>query len=379
MVRKNNIYALIIAAACVSSFLSGCMGTAQAPKEIAILFPAPPEEPRVAYIGSYKGEADFKGDSVLVWLFGTSNMLTLQYPFGVSSSGDTIYAIDKAAASIVAFDTKNRSVFSTKAADEETRLARPMGIAAAADGTIFVTDAKNKNITALDAELSVKFSFGEKAGLNNPVGIAVYDEAGRIYVTDSFDHCIAVFSVKGDFLFKFGSRGSAAGQFNYPSGVAVDKKTGKVYVLDTQNFRVQVFDKDGAFLSMFGQPGDSLGSFTRPKGIGIDNESNIYVLDSAFQNIQVFDENWRLLLVIGSGGAKPGYFALPSGLYVDAKNRIYVADTLNGRVQIYQYMSDQWKKENPMEFGKYMRLDEEYRAEEQRRQQEREKNRMKRK
>jgi hypothetical protein len=47
--------------------------------------------------------------------------------------------------------------------------------------------------------------------------------------------------------------GSSKGEFNNPMGVAVDQANGWVYVYDRTNFRVQKFDLDGNFLLMLGK------------------------------------------------------------------------------------------------------------------------------
>ena len=50
----------------------------------------------------------------------------------------------------------------------------------------------------------------------------------------------------------FGSAGSTAGQFQTPIGVAVDQRGGKVYVADSANARVQKFNKKGQFKAVWG-------------------------------------------------------------------------------------------------------------------------------
>ena len=96
------------------------------------------------------------------------------------------------------------------------------------------------------------------------------------------------------------------------------------------------------------------GTFSRPKGIGIDSDGHVYVVDAAFNNFQIFDETGQLLLFIGGEGNAPGQFQLPAGMYVDEKDRIYVVDSFNFRVQVFQYLSDRWKKEHPEEYNKYL-------------------------
>src|SRR6266540_3226819 len=51
----------------------------------------------------------------------------------------------------------------------------------------------------------------------------------------------------------FGSPGSAPGQFQSPLGVAIQQSSGNVYVADSQNARVQKFSPNGDFIAAFGQ------------------------------------------------------------------------------------------------------------------------------
>jgi tripartite motif-containing protein 71 len=61
-----------------------------------------------------------------------------------------------------------------------------------------------------------------------------------MYVSDFYNNRIKKFNSNGAFITKWGSKGTADGQFEYPSGVAVDSSE-NVYVADTGNHRIQVF------------------------------------------------------------------------------------------------------------------------------------------
>ena len=56
----------------------------------------------------------------------------------------------------------------------------------------------------------------------------------------------------GEFLNAWGSAGSDAGQFDRPSGIAV-AGDGTVYVVDTGNHRIQLFTPDGEFIAWWGR------------------------------------------------------------------------------------------------------------------------------
>ena len=351
IIMKRRLYGFLVL---IVAVLSGCGATA--PKEVNLYWPPPPEDPRIAYVASYRGDVDFKKkgfvDSFLGALFGEATMLDLRKPYGVSARGDNIYVSDTANGYVLVIHTREKKI-SYLGDRGSGKLVLPLGVAAAADGTVFVADAKLKKIYGYGKQGQLKVAIGKKDELKNPAGIAVNNALKRLYVVDSYGHTVHVYALDGAPLFRFGRRGFGEGEFNFPSNVAIDRRNNNVAVVDTQNFRVQVFDQDGKFLKTIGEQGDRPGTFSRPKGIGIDSEGNVYVVDAAFNNFQVYDQDGNLLIFIGGEGRDPGYFMLPAGMYVDENERIYVVDSFNFRVQVYQFLSEKWKQEHPEEYKKY--------------------------
>ncbi len=47
------------------------------------------------------------------------------------------------------------------------------------------------------------------------------------------------------------------GTLNSPEGIAVDPSTGNVYVADTANHRIQIFSSNGTFITKWGIFGSS--------------------------------------------------------------------------------------------------------------------------
>ncbi len=174
--------------------------------------------------------------------------------------------------------------------------------------------------------------------LTSPRNVAIAPD-GEIYVADSGNNRIQVFSPEGQFVREWGSGGSGPGEFNEPWGLVVDDSF--VYVADTWNHRVQKFDRAGNLVNTFGTSGapagdgvdQGLGLFFGPRDIVFLNDNELAITDTGNHRIQVMDTDGNFLRQVGGLGSLPGQFNEPVGLARGADGSIFVADTWNGRIQ----------------------------------------------
>jgi len=129
-----------------------------------------------------------------------------------------------------------------------------------------------------------------------------------------------------------GRAGTGPGEFNRAEGVCVDRQD-RLYVADSCNHRIEIFSPDGTFLREFGRPGSGLGELSYPYDVAVDSAGNIYVCEFGNSRIQVFDANCQPLEIIGRAGSAPGQFNNPWSLALDSRGNLYVADALNHRLQ----------------------------------------------
>ena len=212
---------------------------------VRLIWPSPPETPRIVYLKSYYGQSSFrKSENVLDILIGKKRtFLQMRKPYGVTASDGKIYVADTGHSVVFVFDTikKKLSFLGNK---RYGRLAVPVGVAVdTRNHMVFVSDAKLKKVFGYDSKGNLRIAIGEKGEFKNPAGLAVNSKLGRLYVVDTFAHRIDVFSVSGKKLFDFGKRGVGNGEFNYPSNIAINRRNNNVYVADTQNFRIEEFNK----------------------------------------------------------------------------------------------------------------------------------------
>jgi NHL repeat. len=80
--------------------------------------------------------------------------------------------------------------------------------------------------------------------LAHPAVLKFYE--GRLYVSDTADNSIKIYSADGAFLQSIGRRGSGPGEFTSPSGL--DVFAGRIYAADRAANRIQVFDLSGRLI-----------------------------------------------------------------------------------------------------------------------------------
>ena len=127
---------------------------------------------------------------------------------------------------------------------------------------------------------------GKERSFTKPFHCIQHDN--YLIVSDSGDHSVTLFDRKGNFLYKFGKRGNADGEFNTPRCLSMDK-AGHLMVCDEQNNRIQVFDLSGKFVAKFGTKGSGMGEFDVPGSAAVLSDGKIVVTDLPNNRIQIFE------------------------------------------------------------------------------------------
>jgi DNA-binding beta-propeller fold protein YncE len=156
---------------------------------------------------------------------------------------------------------------------------------------------------------------------------------GNLYVTDSVTATVTVVSPAGTVLRRWGRPGSGPGQFHFvtkdnrdaadiAASIAVGPD-GKVYVSDSGNGRVQVFTPAGAFIRQVGSYGSGDGQFQLPYDLVVDPSNDLYVTDTGLNTVSKFSPDGTFVWQIGGDQAADpeltGEFHLAS---VDSHGRI---------------------------------------------------------
>ena len=218
----------------------------------------------------------------------------------------------------------------------------PTEVAVDSLGNIYIADNVNNCIQKLSSDGTFITKWGSEGSadgqFNRPFSIAI-DTSGYIYVADTYNHRIQKFTSDGTFITKWGSKGTGDGEFDEPYGIAVDTM-GYVYVADTNNHRIQKFTSDGIFITKWGSQGLAEGQFKYPFGIAVDTSGYVYVADSGNHRIQKFTSDGTFISKWGKYGSAEGEFNYPTGIAVDRSGNVYVTDMGNHRIQKFVPLTD---------------------------------------
>ena len=208
------------------------------------------------------------------------------------------------------------------------QLSSPYGVAVGG-GELFVADQNNHRVSvyAADGTFSRAFGKGVNMGAGNP------------------DLCSAATTCRA------GTLGGVAGQLNSPYAVAVSGS--EVYVADSSNNRVSVFTTGGVFVRAFGgavnaggigdpnvctpsttcragTSGTGPGQLSFPLGVAVSG-GEVFVADSSNSRISVFGTNGTYARSFGTSGSGAGQLSFPFSVAVSG-TAVYVADRNNQRV-----------------------------------------------
>jgi sugar lactone lactonase YvrE len=219
----------------------------------------------------------------------------------------------------------------------QTDLGKPKGMCCDRDGNIVVIEPHYQRVNhfAPDGKLVAQWGVkGTNSGeLTLPRAVAV-DTKGNVIVSEyTLVDRVQKFSAPGGrHLWTRGVPGLAPGEFNRAEGVCTDTAD-RIYVADSCNHRIQIFSPAGQFLRAYGKPGEHTSELSYPYDIRVDEQGRQYVCEFGNSRIQVFDAQDRPLEIIGRAGSAPGEFNNPWSIALDSKGNLYVADSQNHRVQ----------------------------------------------
>ena len=239
----------------------------------------------------------------------------------------------------------------------------PGGVATDGAGNVYLADTGNHTVrkitragivTTLAGTARIRGSTDGTglAGRFNFPGAVATDNAGNVYVADTYNHTIRKITPTGAVSTFAGSAGvhgstdgaGATAQFVYPGGVATDT-AGNIYVADTSNHTIRKITPAGMVSTLAGTArveGSSDGTgaaarFSYPNAVTTDDAGNLYVAEWGNATIRKITPAGVVSTLAGTSGIRgsadgagaAARFSQPEGIAVDRAGNVYVADNFN--------------------------------------------------
>lgn len=216
-------------------------------------------------------------------------------------------------------------------------LIHPYDVAAGADGTLYVANAGRYGVVRLAGDTSRYLGLGPGTApgcLNFPMGVDAAAD-GSVFVADTNNGRVQRFDAGGEPGLSFGRLGYLDGEFLRPKSVCC--YDAGVLVADTRNHRVQYVDLRSTRLAsaepvtraMLGGLGDGPTDLKLPRYVAAGADGAIYVADSGHAVVKVFTLEGDVTATLGRGE-----FVEPAGIAA-AEGQIYVADA--GAAKVFAF------------------------------------------
>ncbi len=215
----------------------------------------------------------------------------------------------------------------------ETSFKMPRNVAVSNDGTIYVVDSDNNRIERFSptGKFLNSWDAKEQGGLNQPWGIAINPSDGSVFLADTWNHRILKFDGEGTFLLSWYASDPSQPErtFYGPRALVIDSHN-RIYITDTGNKQIVVYTTDGKFLTKFGTAGMAEGEFDEPVGLALMGDNLLAVADTWNQRVQLFTIEGDIVPVIRFKSA----FNVAAWYSQSLDNKPYLAFDTNGNILI---------------------------------------------
>lgn len=261
-------------------------------------------------------------------------------PFGVAvNSQDVVYVAEIGNKRVSKFTADGEWLGAIDRIEGYGTLAGPFDVCIGPDDSIYITDTLGHRVLVLDAQEKLRFVIGTpdksaKPGQFAEPHFVTVNEAGDIFVADTFNARIQKFTPDGKFIKAWGAVGEGQGQFlikGYLARIDVDNR-GFVYVREFDGGRIQKYTEDGAYVATFSRRGNGDGELDEGYGLSVIGDK-IYCADTFESRVQVFSLEGGLLDIWAPGEGNSGHhFNHPVDIAETSSGDLIVTDWKNNRV-----------------------------------------------
>ncbi len=220
-------------------------------------------------------------------------------PHGLTiDARDHVWLTDTALNQVFEFDAEGKLLRTLGergvAGADAAHFDRPTDVAVLADGSFYVSDGYgNSRVMKFAADGSFQFEWGSRGTgpgqFNIPHALAI-DAQGRVYVADRINDRVQLFTPEGKYLAEWKSEGIGRpyGLAMLPGGRMAIADGGTLPKSGPDHDGVAVVSLDGKLIERFGRIGPYDGQFRTAHDIAADKTGNLYVVDAAGQRVQKF-------------------------------------------------------------------------------------------
>lgn len=175
---------------------------------------------------------------------------------------------------------------------------------------------------SLERKLLLRINTGTE--LEGAISDIAIDNEGKIWVVEGRRHRIKIFDESGKLTAKYGRRGfSGEEEFNHPTDIAIDEDRDVVYITDSYNHRIQKFNLKGEFLGTLPING-------MPYGIDINKNGNLWITDVESSKIYKLSPDGKILFHYDIYAGDDSY--IPKRIILDKEENVYISiGFLDGR------------------------------------------------
>jgi sugar lactone lactonase YvrE len=253
----------------------------------------------------------------------------------------------------------------------------PQGVALDGAGNLYIADTANNRIRRVDVFTGIITTVAgtgaqgyagdggaaTQAEFNQPQGIAA-DAQGNLYIGDTGNNVVRKINAATGVIATLAGTGAqgyagdgglaTAAKLNLPTALAVDA-AGDVYIADTGNNRIRRVNAANGLITLYAGNGATVyngdgvqatqTALSAPRGLVLDAQNNLYLSDTGHNLVREVSASTGILQILSGNPLQPGGYsgdngpALnaelngPTGLALDANGNLYIADTLNARIR----------------------------------------------
>ncbi|WP_242132126.1 6-bladed beta-propeller [Aestuariivivens marinum] len=302
------------------------------PQNKPIFYPKYADTARIQFLRAFSKSTDItpKQSAFKASILGEEMVFEIGKPYGISMAKGKIYICDLNSNKIVILDIENKT-FNSIQPTLKKGFAQAINMFVDSEGFIYLANPLQRVISVYDVNFNYITEFGKKVNFR-PVDVAVTND--KIYVVDIQNNRVNIFDkTTKAFLSYFPNSVVGNDDWLY-SASAISISNNNIYITDTGDYSLKIYSLKGEFIKKMGNIGDGLGQFSRPKGNAVDQDDNVYVLDAAFENAQLFNKNGQLLMFFGGPYKGPGDMYLPAQITIDYDNIHYFEHLVDKRYKL---------------------------------------------